>query len=144
MISPITQTTPPVTAAALVGILLLCSSSIITKSSNNRAHTFPSYIRNSRQAYLINMVKYILSLKADLEGVASLQLAPECDLCLSVRNPVQIEETRERIVVESSAPLLGKDPKEHHKHGPKHDYGPAPSHFSLKWDGAKQLQKSLG
>lgn len=95
------------------------------------------------------MVTYILSLKADLENVASLQFVEGADLCLSVRNPMDHTQVRERIVVDSSALEEGpnshtnsstdylnheKHPKQHHKkHHKKHEYAEAPCHFALKW-----------
>lgn len=95
------------------------------------------------------MVVYILYLKADLEGVASLKLLPGAALCLSVRNPTDIEDKREQIVVDSSALEEVEDTtknshtnstdnhhKEHQKRRPKHEYAEAPCHFGMKWSGA--------
>jgi hypothetical protein len=80
----------------------------------------------------ITMVLYTLFLKADLSGVTSLKLKDGSDICLSVRNPVDHEEVRERIVVDSRAlEEIDEGVDAHHsKHHPK------PSHFSMKWSGA--------
>mmetsp|Transcript_103987 Transcript_103987/g.291320 ORF Transcript_103987/g.291320 Transcript_103987/m.291320 type:complete len:211 (-) Transcript_103987:43-675(-) len=100
------------------------------------------------------MVVYILSIQADLEGVASLTLKPDADLCFSVRHPIDQSEVRERIVIDRTAyeePVDGganitstSDSRVHHHahgrtnkhHHPKH--AEAPCHFALKWPGATQ------
>lgn len=88
------------------------------------------------------MVVYILSIKADLDGVDSITFKPNADICLSVRNPLDHNEIREKIVVdrrEFEDDPLAVDPNaprhSQHKH-PKH--AEAPCHFALKWDGATQ------
>ena len=74
------------------------------------------------------MVKYILSIKADLQGVSSLALASGANLCISVRNPVT-SEVREKIVIETGE-LQTPDVPAHERHRAE-----VPSHFALKWDG---------
>jgi hypothetical protein len=90
------------------------------------------------------MVVFILSIKADLEGVASVRFVPGSNLCLSVRNPLNDYEVREKVVIESDA-LLEEQPKEPSKHHPKsdhhrsdHSYHEPVCHFALKWEGATQ------
>ena len=78
------------------------------------------------------MVVYILSLKADLEHVKSLKFRPGADLCLSVRNPLEITQVRERIVVDSSD-FEETQSEPSHKHS-KHEHAETPCHFALKWD----------
>lgn len=98
------------------------------------------------------MVLYTLYIKADLENVSSLALRDDADLCLSVRNPVDHEEIRERIIVDSSAlePTMdelhkkGHTQHDHHhslkqqhhphqSHHAKQHYREPPCHFALKW-----------
>lgn len=78
------------------------------------------------------MVVFVLHVKADLEGVVSLGLAPGKDVCVSVRNPLDDTEFREKVVIDSSAleesekvggELRGLDRE-------------PPCHFALKWQGA--------
>lgn len=91
------------------------------------------------------MVVYILSITADLDGVDSITLKPNADICLSVRNPLDHNEIREQIVVDrrdfEDDPLADIDsrgaPRRNSKHHhPKH--AEAPCHFALKWDGATE------
>lgn len=89
------------------------------------------------------MVLYTLYLKADLEGVQSLKLKERADICLSVRNPVDALEVRERIVVDSTAlepavdePADSHSKHNHSKHHSKHHHKAHPCHFSMKWSGA--------
>lgn len=78
------------------------------------------------------MVVFVLYVKADLEGVVSFGLAPGKDVCVSVRNPLDDTEFREKVVIDSSAleesekvggELRGLDRE-------------PPCHFALKWQGA--------
>jgi hypothetical protein len=79
------------------------------------------------------MVLYTLYLKAKLSGVKSLKLKQGSDICLSVRNPVDHEQVRERIVVDSRALEQVVDEESKHHHSKHHE---KPSHFSMKWSGA--------
>jgi hypothetical protein len=101
------------------------------------------------------MVVYILSLQADiLQGVASVAMNPDADLCLSVRNPLDHSETRAHIMVE---PVLDDNKHtsslhayqkgdvtaaayhHHSNHSKTHVKHPeAPCHFALTWQGATQ------
>lgn len=78
------------------------------------------------------MVLFTLCIKADLAGVASVALANEANLCISVRNPQNDFEVREKVVLDANeleAPgyvggsLRGLDSE-------------PPCHFAIKWDGA--------
>ena len=105
--------------------------------SKNRIHPI------TKQTQKKIMVVYVLSLKAELENVASLQLLPT-QLCLSVRNPVDASDVRERIVVDTSAVHeAADDHAKHKKHHPKHEYPEAPCHFALKWDRADTNRATL-
>lgn len=73
------------------------------------------------------MVVYVLFIKADLEGVASLKLQENADLCVSLRNPLDHDQTREKIVVDTSG-------LEHKKHVKHEHHAEAPCHFAMKWD----------
>jgi len=73
------------------------------------------------------MVVYVLYIKADLEGVASLKLKQGANLCISVRNPLDHDQVREKVVIDTSA----LEPKEHAKH---EHHAEAPCHFAMKWD----------
>jgi hypothetical protein len=90
------------------------------------------------------MVVFVLSIKADLEGVASVRFVPGSNLCFSVRNPLNDYEVREKVVIESDA-LLEEQPEQPSKHHPKsdhhrsdHSYHEPVCHFALKWEGATQ------
>ena len=96
------------------------------------------------------MVVYILSITADLEGVDSITLKPNADICLSVRNPLDHNEIREKIVVDrrdfEEDPLADIDargaPRRNSKHHhPKH--AEAPCHFALKWDGGATERSTI-
>jgi hypothetical protein len=86
------------------------------------------------------MVVFVLSVKADLEGVESLALIPGSNFCFSVRNPRDGCEIREKIVVDSSQLL---EASQEHTHGNGHHKGEhhkgkqqhkeVPCHFALKW-----------
>mmetsp|Transcript_854 Transcript_854/g.1319 ORF Transcript_854/g.1319 Transcript_854/m.1319 type:complete len:189 (-) Transcript_854:226-792(-) len=78
------------------------------------------------------MVLYVLYAKADLEGVTSLFLLPGCDICVSVRNTLTHDQTRERIVIEASEQLHQADVPDHEKHRAEHS-----NHFALTWEGEK-------
>jgi hypothetical protein len=78
------------------------------------------------------MVVYTLYAKADLEGIDSLSLNPESNICISVRNPISREEVRERIVIDPTE-LHDAEIPEHEKHRSEHPY-----HFVMKWDGDKK------
>ena len=78
------------------------------------------------------MVLYTLYVKADLEGIDSLSLNPESNICISVRNPISREEVRERIVIDPTELHDGEIP-DHEKHRSEHPY-----HFVMKWDGDKK------
>jgi hypothetical protein len=89
---------------------------------------------------IITMVVYILFIKADLEGVASVALKQQgmANLCISVRNPMDHNEVRERVVIEFGEPAPPADTAGHHNHGhAKKVHQEQPSHFALKWEGAQ-------
>eukprot|EP00957_Ditylum_brightwellii_P030435 2305047-Ditylum_brightwellii.AAC.1 len=76
------------------------------------------------------MVVYTLYVKADLEGVASLGLVDNANVCVSVRNPLDPTQTREKIVVdptELESPALNG----HDKH---RSTAHAAFHLAIKWD----------
>jgi hypothetical protein len=77
------------------------------------------------------MVVYTLSIKANLKGVASLAMVTDDSICLDVRNPVDVLDKRERIVVDATD-LEHVAEAAHAKHHEK------PCHFTLKWsDGSR-------
>ena len=81
------------------------------------------------------MVVYILSVRADLEHVSSLQLKADADLTLSVRNPRDPTQVRDKIVVETSSVLENRGIIHTQNSNASVKQEP-PSHFALKWDGA--------
>ena len=87
------------------------------------------------------MVVYILFIKADLEGVASVALKQQkmANLCISVRNPMDHTEVRERVVIEFGEPAHAPpaDAAGHHPGHAKKVHQEQPSHFALKWGGAQ-------
>ena len=76
------------------------------------------------------MVVYILWIQADLEGVSRMILQDSADLCVTVRNPLDHSQVRERIVIDPSA-LEDAAPSSTAHHHAKH--APTPCHLSLKW-----------
>jgi len=77
------------------------------------------------------MVVFVLYVKADLEGVATMSFVDGANLCFSVRNPLSPDtDVRERIVVDTSA-LVETDVPVHGRHRSQ----PATIHFALKWEG---------
>lgn len=82
------------------------------------------------------MVVFVLYVKADLTGITSVAMAPGTDICVSVRNPLDQVEVREKVVIESGE-LTYQPEGGGGKHS--HEAHPEPAcHFSLKWDGASQ------
>jgi hypothetical protein len=75
------------------------------------------------------MVLYVLSIQADLEGVATVSLKKDADICVSVRNPTNKDEVREKVVIDPTN-LQTPEVKAHEKHRAEHAF-----HLALKWDG---------
>ena len=73
------------------------------------------------------MVLFLLCIKAELDGVESLSLVTNTNLCFSVKNPLSDYETRDKIVFNPSE-TLDRD---------ESDREP-PHHFALKWEGSKK------
>ena len=73
------------------------------------------------------MVLFVLEIKAELDGVQSLSLLKNTNLCFSVRNPLSDFETREKIVFNPSETLEQDDGDREPAH-----------HFSVKWEGSKK------
>ncbi|KAL7538816.1 hypothetical protein ACHAXR_008803 [Thalassiosira sp. AJA248-18] len=74
------------------------------------------------------MPLFILCIKADLEGVESLTLLKNTNLCFSVRNPLSDFETREKIAFDPSETLEQEEGSRE-----------PPHHFSVKWEGSKKF-----
>jgi Eukaryotic protein of unknown function (DUF866) len=74
------------------------------------------------------MVLFLLYMKADLEGVASVSLRKDADLMLTVKNPLSDFEVREKVVINPSATV------EQDESSSRDD----PHHLSLKWEGSKK------
>jgi hypothetical protein len=74
------------------------------------------------------MVKYTIYIQAEFGGVASLRLKENADLCVSVRNPLQQEEIREKVVLEG-ATLIKPEVQTNERHRNEHPY-----HLALKWE----------
>mmetsp|Transcript_3570 Transcript_3570/g.3928 ORF Transcript_3570/g.3928 Transcript_3570/m.3928 type:complete len:181 (-) Transcript_3570:86-628(-) len=73
------------------------------------------------------MVLFILSIKAELDGVSSISLSPGSNLCMSVRNPLSDYEKRDKIVIDTSQHV---EQEENSKE--------PPCHFTIKWEGMKK------
>jgi hypothetical protein len=73
------------------------------------------------------MVLFLLYIKAELDGVASVRLIKDAHVCLSVRNPLSDWEVREKIVVNQSETVEQAE-------GAREP----PHHFQLKWEGSKK------
>jgi len=71
--------------------------------------------------------KEILCIKAELDGVKTLSLLRNTNLCFSVRNPLSDYEVREKIVFNPSETLE----QEENDREPAH-------HFAVKWEGSKK------
>jgi hypothetical protein len=75
------------------------------------------------------MVLFVLCIKAELEGVASVKLRDDVSsLCFTVKNPLSNYETREKIIVNTA---------EHVEQEDENSREPS-CHFALKWEGAKK------
>jgi len=87
------------------------------------------------------MVQYVLSFKATLEGVASIQCWSNKQLlCCDVRHPVDPTDGKERIVVDFSE-LEEPEQDEHHNHHhhqQKHHHAKKPFHFQVHWSDGTQ------
>ena len=66
-------------------------------------------------------------MKAEFEGVASVFLRKDQDLCFSLKNPLSDFETREKIVFNPAVTVEQEE-------GARQD----PHHFRLRWEGAKK------
>jgi len=75
------------------------------------------------------MVLFMLCVKADLEGVASMSIKKPIHICISVKNPLSDFEKRERIVLSSA---------EYVEHEENNSSREPPCHFALKWEGSKK------
>jgi hypothetical protein len=94
------------------------------------------------------MVVYLLHVKADLQGVASMAMAPGANICISVRKPMSDDyaEVREKVVIDTSSELVEPDKWERDAplgsttaaHADAHRDREPPHHFALKWDGEKK------
>ena len=73
------------------------------------------------------MVLFVLSIKAELDGIESLSLIRNTNLCFSLRNPLSDYEVREKVVFNPSE-LLEQD---------ENDREP-PHNFALRWEGSKK------
>ena len=76
------------------------------------------------------MVVFVLYVKADLVGIDSVSLVNGTNLCISVRNPLNDYEIREKVVIEASV-LEEQEPK----HPNDHSYREPVCHFAVKWEG---------
>ncbi|CAB9500971.1 expressed unknown protein [Seminavis robusta] len=76
------------------------------------------------------MVVFVLYCQADLEGIESVSLSKDSNLCFSVRNPQDVNEVREKVVVDSTV-LEVSSVADHEKHRDE-----TPSHFAMKWKDA--------
>jgi len=74
------------------------------------------------------MVLFILCVKAELDGVETLSLLRNTNLCFSVRNPLSDYEVREKIIFINPSETLEQE---------ENDREPA-HHFAVKWDGNKK------
>lgn len=77
----------------------------------------------------LHMVLYILSIKAELDGVERIALDPLANLCFDIRNPNSDYETREKVVV---------DPKEYVPQDEDNNSREPPCHFQITWEGSKK------
>jgi hypothetical protein len=75
------------------------------------------------------MVLYVLSIQADLEGVATLAIQTDADICVSVRNPTNKDLTRSKVVIDPTN-LEVPEVKAHEKHRAEHAF-----HLAFKWEG---------
>lgn len=83
------------------------------------------------------MVVYVLYIKADLEGLLSLAYKPGADICISVRNPTEATEVRERIVIDPST-LIEPNVPEHDRHRSE-----IPYHLALKWSHGEEKRANV-
>jgi hypothetical protein len=82
------------------------------------------------------MVLYVLSIQADLSGVESLSLNQDADICVSVRNPTNQNEIREKVVIDPTN-LQIPEIKAHERHRNEHAF-----HLAFKWQGEQNQTRS--
>jgi hypothetical protein len=87
------------------------------------------------------MVLFLLSIKAELENVASVALRPDADVCLHVRNPLADHQVREKVVFNLSQTTT-LDPQGGDKGSSSSSREP-PHHFALKWDKGPHVKASV-
>lgn len=75
------------------------------------------------------MVLYVLSIKVELSGVESLSLNQDADICVSVRNPTNHDEIRDKVVIDPTD-LQTPPVKAHERHRDEHAF-----HLAFKWEG---------
>lgn len=73
------------------------------------------------------MVLFVLSMKAEFENIASVQLVRDKNLCVSVRNPLSDYEVREKVVFNPSETVEQEEGARQNPH-----------HLSIKWEGNKK------
>jgi hypothetical protein len=86
-----------------------------------------SHLDHKSLIYCSTMVLFILYLKAELDGVASIKQVKDAPLCISVKNPLSDYEVREKVVVDRSEFVEQAE-------GAREP----PHHFQLKWEGSKK------
>lgn len=77
------------------------------------------------------MVLYTLYVKATLEGIESLSIIPNTNICISVRNPLDHNEIREKIVIDPNhfeLPTKGSHDKHHKGNNINQPYN-----LAIKW-----------
>mmetsp|Transcript_21822 Transcript_21822/g.27531 ORF Transcript_21822/g.27531 Transcript_21822/m.27531 type:complete len:192 (+) Transcript_21822:109-684(+) len=72
------------------------------------------------------MVLYILYIKADIEGIESIKLQPNANICLDIRNPISDYEIREKVVIDPTE-FIEQDGNLGEKHN-----------FNITWEGNKK------
>lgn len=73
------------------------------------------------------MVLFFLYMKAELDGVESVKIVRDANLCLNVCNPLSDYEVREKVIVDPSETVEQEE-------GARE----SPHHFQLKWEGSKK------
>lgn len=73
------------------------------------------------------MVLFLLCMKSEVENVSSVELRPDTNLRISVKNPLEDSETRENVVFNPTETVEQDESSRE-----------PPHHFRLKWEGAKK------
>lgn len=95
------------------------------RARNVQYDTSPHQLKPSN---VLTMVLFLLFIKAELENISYVELRPDANLRIHVKNPLSDYEVREDIIVDASKFVPQEDTTKE-----------SPYHFGLRWEGAKKV-----